>query len=110
MDIPPKQSIPRALVQKTSAKGSKITLGDRTGFVKEEQGRGSYGEVVLVESKDDDIRVVALKAQAPMDCLALEYIILRRPSKRELNCILGRTFLIQERSCLFVGWTEVCSE
>ena len=110
MDIPPKQSILRALVQKMSAKGSKITLGDRTGFVKEEQGCGSYGEVVLVESKDDDIRVVALKAQAPMDCLVLEYIILRRPSKRELNCILGRTFLIQERSCLFVWRTEVSSE
>ena len=66
------------LVQKTSLKGSKITLGDcTTWFVKEELGYRSYGKVVLVESKDaDDIGVVALKAQVPINCLALEYIIL----------------------------------
>ena len=110
MDILPKQSIPRALVQKMSAKGSKITLGDCMGFVKKELGHGSYGKFVLVESKDVNVGVVALKAQAPIDCLALEYIILRRPSKRELNRILGRIFLIQEHSCLFVWQTEVCSE
>jgi hypothetical protein len=82
MDSLPKQSIPRALLQETSAKGSKITLGDRTGFVKEELGHGLYGKVVLMESKDDDVGVVALKAQVPIDCLALEYIILKAVEER----------------------------
>jgi hypothetical protein len=82
MDILPKQFVPRALLQNTSAKGSKITLGDRTGFVKEELGRGAYGKVVLMESKDDDVGIVALKAQAPIDCLALEYVILKAVEER----------------------------
>ena len=98
-------------MQQMSAKSSKITLGDCTGFVKEELGCRPYGKVVCVESKDDDIRVVALKAQAPINCLASEFIILRRPSKREMSHILGCTFLIQEHSCLFVCLVmEVCSE
>jgi hypothetical protein len=74
----------------TSAKGSKITLGDKTGFVKEELGRGSYGKVVLIESKeedDDDVNVAALKAQAPLNCLALEYVILKAIQERvEPHC------------------------
>lgn len=90
MDSLPDQSVPRALLQMTSAKGSKITLREKVGFVKEELGRGSYGKVVLMESKNDDedgVNVVALKAQAPLNCLALEYVILKAVQERvEPHC------------------------
>ena len=88
VDDLPKQSMPRALLQATSAKGSKISLGHRLGIVKEELGRGSYGKVVLLESKDDaNAGVLALKAQSPTDCLALEYVILKAVEERvEPHC------------------------
>jgi len=83
VDDLPKQSMPRALLQSTSAKGAKIVLGDRCGVVKEELGKGSYGKVVLMESKDDPtVGVVAVKAQAPTDCLGLEYVILKAVEER----------------------------
>jgi hypothetical protein len=104
MDSLPDQSVPRALLQMTTAKGSKITLGGKFGFVKEELGRGSYGKVVLMESKDDDVdevNVVALKAQAPLDCLALEYVILKAIQDRvEPHC---KTHFPYPRALSFVS-------
>ena len=83
VDDLPKQSMPKAFVQKTPAKGSMIILGRRSGIIKQELGRGGYGKVVLMESKDDaEVDVVAVKAQAPTDCLALEYVILKAAEER----------------------------
>lgn len=88
MDDLPKLSLPRALLQATSAKGAVISLGDRRGLVKEELGKGTYGKVVLLESMNDStVGVIAVKAQAPTDCLGLEYVILKAVEERvELHC------------------------
>lgn len=74
----PSQSLPRALLQSTSAKGARISLGERRGVVKEELGKGTYAKVVLMETiTDGNADAVAVKAQAPTDCLGLEFSILK---------------------------------
>lgn len=74
------QSLPRGLRRKTSTQGEEIKVGSRTGIVKQELGRGSYGVVVLLDS--DREGTIAVKAQAPTDCLAWEYIVMRRLEER----------------------------
>lgn len=93
VDDLPKQSVPRPLLQATSTKGAKIVLGDRRGVVKEELGKGTYGKVVLMESTNPTVGVVAVKAQAPTDCLGLEYVILKAVEERvEPHCKGGFPF------------------
>jgi hypothetical protein len=83
VDDLPKHSLPRTLLQATSAKGALVSVGDLRGVVKEELGKGLFGKVVLMESKDDPtVNAIAVKAQAPTDCLALECIILKAVEER----------------------------
>lgn len=94
VDDLPKVSMPRALLQSKSAKGAKIILGDRRGVVKEELGKGAYAKVVLLKPEiDANVGVVAVKAQAPTDCLGLEYVILKAIEERvEPYCKKGFPF------------------
>lgn len=88
VDDMPQESVPRVLLQSSSAKGAVVSLGNLRGIVKEELGKGTYGKVVLLESNDDPtVIAVAVKAQAPTDCLALEYVILNALQERvEPHC------------------------
>ena len=76
----PNQALPRGLRRKTSTQGEEIKVGSRTGIVKQELGRGSYGVVVLLDSEREG--VIAVKAQSPTDCLAWEYIVMKRLEER----------------------------
>ena len=76
----PNQSLPRGLKRKTSTQGEEIKVGSRTGIVKQELGRGSYGVVVLLDSTEEG--VTAVKAQSPTDCLAWEYVLMKRLEER----------------------------
>lgn len=80
VDDLPSLTMPRALIQSTSSRSAKVILGDRRAIVKEELGKGAYAKVVLLESNEAD--VVAVKAQAPTDCLGLEYLILKAVEER----------------------------
>ena len=84
----PNQSLPKALRKKASAQGEEITVGSRSGVVKQELGRGSYGVVVLLRPVDSG-DAIAVKAQAPTDCLAWEYIVMRRLEERLSGIKLG---------------------
>lgn len=60
-----------------------LSIGKYSGFVSSELGRGAYGIVVLMESEEgDDKSLLAVKAQTPTSCLALEYTILCRLMER----------------------------
>jgi hypothetical protein len=76
----PNQVLPRALRRKSSTQGEEIKVGTRTGIVKQELGRGSYGVVVLLDS--DKEGAIAVKAQSPTDCLAWEYVVMKRLEER----------------------------
>lgn len=83
----PTQSMPRALRKKTSTQGSEVHVGSKSGVIKHELGRGSYGVVVMMETENVDSGegengIVAVKAQAPTDCLAWEYEVMRRLEER----------------------------
>jgi hypothetical protein len=78
----PTQAMPRALRKKTSTQGSEIIVGSKSGVIKHELGRGSYGVVVILETDNADCGVVAVKAQAPTDCLAWEFEVMRRLKER----------------------------
>jgi checkpoint serine/threonine-protein kinase len=83
----PSLSLPRGFCKHSSMQGSEITLGDKTGVVSGELGRGTYGVVVLMDisqrwqgSPHDTC--IAVKAQTPTDCLALEYVLLKKIEDR----------------------------
>ena len=76
----PNQAMPRGLRRRTTCPGEEIKVGNRTGVVKQELGRGSYGVVVLLDSEKDGR--IAVKAQSPTDCLAWEYIVMKRLEER----------------------------
>lgn len=78
----PTQAMPRSLMKKTSTQGSEISVGSKSGVIKHELGRGSYGVVVILETDNDDCDTVAVKAQAPTDCLAWEFEVMRRLKQR----------------------------
>jgi hypothetical protein len=69
------QPLPKGLKRKASTQGQQISVGSKTGVVRHELGRGSYGVVVLLDS-------IAVKAQSPTDCLAWEYLLLTRLEER----------------------------
>jgi hypothetical protein len=77
------QNMPVGLKRKASAKGAEIKVGSRTGVVKHELGRGSYGVVVLLDAAQQG--VIAVKAQCPTDCLAWEYVLMKRLQERTKN-------------------------
>lgn len=61
------------------ASGTGITLVRSSASVKQELGRGAYGCVLLLESESNLSETkAAVKAQAPVGCLAWEYEILLR--------------------------------
>ena len=79
----PTHVVPRSLKRKQLASGSDIRFGRCHGEVKVELGRGSYGVVALVSGDEGDD--IAVKSQAPVECLAWEYVVLERLRDRTLS-------------------------
>lgn len=71
----PALGVPKGLRGKKSSTGAGICVGESAGVVEHELGRGAYGIVALLKATSEDKRI-AVKAQAPADCLAWEYRIL----------------------------------
>lgn len=87
----PSHVLPASLrLQKSAvASGTGIIIGRSSASVKQELGRGSYGCVFLLESEiNTSESKAAVKAQAPVGCLAWEYEILERLRNR----LHGKTF------------------
>jgi len=74
------QPMPRGLKRKAAALGEEIQVGKRTAVVKQELGKGSYGVVFLIESSEQ--KEIAVKAQMQTDCLAWEYVLMKRLEER----------------------------
>eukprot|EP00980_Cylindrotheca_fusiformis_P018489 scaffold6124_cov122-Cylindrotheca_fusiformis.AAC.8 len=76
--------VPRILRRKSVIPSKmELTIGKHSGNVCNELGRGAYGVVFLLEAiEDSDNCILAVKAQAPTSCLALECAILRRLEQR----------------------------
>mmetsp|Transcript_39939 Transcript_39939/g.45452 ORF Transcript_39939/g.45452 Transcript_39939/m.45452 type:complete len:424 (+) Transcript_39939:1422-2693(+) len=74
------QLMPRGLKRKASSFGEQLQVGNRTAIVKQQLGKGSYGIVVLLETARSE--PIAVKAQAPTDCLAWEYVLMKRLEER----------------------------
>jgi hypothetical protein len=76
--------LPREFRSKSLPAKTKVCVGKHSGLVSKELGRGASGVVVLMvfDEKKNPVRGIAVKAQAPTDCLAWEYEILQRVEQR----------------------------
>jgi hypothetical protein len=75
--------LPREFRSKSLLANTKVCVGKHSGLVSKELGRGAYGVVVLMDfDEKNPARGIAVKAQAPTDCLAWEYEILQRVEQR----------------------------
>lgn len=76
--------VPKLLRRKSTIPSrAALNIGKYSGLVSNELGRGVYGVVVLMEKNGNDSEeVMAVKAQTPASCLALECQILRRLEER----------------------------
>jgi len=77
----PHISLPREFRAKHLSGNTEVHIGKHAGVVCRELGRGAYGVVALMnlsETLGSATGTIALKAQAPTDCLAWECEILRR--------------------------------
>lgn len=77
----PTCKMPRGLKRKALNQGEEMKVGSRTGVIKHELGKGSYGVVVLMDSVAES-RTLAVKAQCPTDCLAWEFVLMKRLVER----------------------------
>lgn len=73
-------ALPRPLKRQQMAPGVEITVHHSSAKVVAELGRGSFGIVALLKS--DESETIAVKSQAPVDCLAHEFDLLRKAKDR----------------------------
>ena len=73
-------ALPRPLKRQQFTEGVEITVHHSSAKIVSELGRGSFGVVGLLKSGDSE--KIAIKSQAPIDCLALEYELLQTAKKR----------------------------
>jgi hypothetical protein len=76
--------VPRVLRRKSLIPSKiELSIGKYSGLVSNELGRGTYGVVVLMEAEESsDDGIIAVKAQTPTSCLALECVVLQRLEER----------------------------
>jgi hypothetical protein len=73
-------ALPRPLKRQQVNQGVEIRISHSSAKIVTELGRGSFGSVVLLESETSE--KIAIKSQAPIDCLALEFELLQTTKKR----------------------------
>jgi hypothetical protein len=78
----PTDVVPRPLkLREMKEEGVEIRLGKLSTLIKRELGRGAFGVVALLETRQETCEI-AIKAQRPAGCLAWEYQIMRTIDKR----------------------------
>ncbi len=73
-------TLPRPLKRQQINQGVEIRISHSSAKIVTELGRGSFGSVALLESETSE--KIAVKSQAPIDCLALEFDLLQTARKR----------------------------
>ena len=77
----PMEQVPSPLRKKSTIGENPIIVGGNKGRILQELGRGAFGTVVLLEGPPDE-PPVAVKVQAPLECLAWEFTVLKRLQSR----------------------------
>jgi hypothetical protein len=98
----PDLMLPKEFRQKRQLKGTVIHMGQHSGEVTKELGRGSYGVVVLMDVRGGS-RAIAAKAQSPTGCLAWEYQILKALEERVGRQQVEPYPFPRPHSCLFLA-------